>query len=200
MPSAQVAPHVWMTLEVVKIVVAALTPVAVAVLGWLLSRQMKRVEALQWSNQKLIEKRLEVYSALAPLLNDLYCYFDYIGDWKMKDPPAVLSLKRSIDRLVYVNAPLFSAQFRQAYADFIDFHFVPGPREADASTAKIRSDASRRKKLFRERGEAWDPSWDDYFVAPAEAPDPHRFMPAYWTMMDAFARELAVDLARPGSS
>ena len=30
------------------------------------------------------------------VLNDLYCYFDYIGDWKFKDPFAAIALKRDV--------------------------------------------------------------------------------------------------------
>lgn len=89
--------------EITKLAVAALTPVAVALLGLWLNRHLKRLEHLQWANQKIIEKRLEVYSKLAPVLNDLYCYLDYIGDWKHKYPIAILGLKRSADREFYVS-------------------------------------------------------------------------------------------------
>ena len=50
----------WNSLEVVKLIVAAPTPLAVAALGWWLSRQLKRFEHLQWASQKAVEKRLEV--------------------------------------------------------------------------------------------------------------------------------------------
>jgi hypothetical protein len=193
-PAPAMSPAIWNSLEVVKLLIAALTPVAVAVFGLWISRHLKRVEALQWANQKVIEKRLAVYSELAPLLNDLYCYFDYIGDWKMKDPVSVLALKRSRDRLVHVNAPLFSERFRTADARFIDLHFIPGPLDEYASTAKIKTDLNGRKELYRVRGEPWDTQWDSYFASRADTTARKAILDGYWTMMGVFARELAVDL------
>jgi len=55
----------WNSLEIVKLVVATLTPIAVALLGLYLTRLAKRFEHLQWRNQRLIEKRIAVYDALA---------------------------------------------------------------------------------------------------------------------------------------
>src|SRR4051794_5983466 len=126
----------WNSLEIVKLIVDALTPLIVAFLGWWISRRLKRLEQMQWANQKAVEKRLEIYSSLAPVLNDLYCYFDFIGEWKMRNPVAVLDVKRAADRIFYVNAALFSSRFRRAYEEFMDLCFVPGPLKDYDSTAK----------------------------------------------------------------
>jgi len=185
-------PLIWNGLEITKLAVAALTPVAVALLGLWLNRHLKRLEHLQWANQKVIEKRLEVYSKLAPVLNDLYCYLDYIGDWKHKDPIAVLGLKRSADREFYVNAPLFSKSFHDAYHVFINLCFIPGPlKEYDAS-AKIKTDVAIRKSMFVSRGQQWNADWDSYFSLPNEVAKRDILLREYWKMMDAFARELGV--------
>jgi len=48
----------WNTLEITKLVISFLTPLTVALMGWFISRKLKRLELIQWSNQKLIEKRL----------------------------------------------------------------------------------------------------------------------------------------------
>jgi hypothetical protein len=184
----------WNSLEVVKVVVAALTPLAVAVLGWWISRQLKRLEHLQWANQKAVEKRLEVYSALAPVLNDLYCYFDFIGDWKMKAPIEALGIKRAADRLFYVNAALFSPSFRSTYSKFIDLCFVPGPLHEYDTTAKLKTDVKIRKEMFAKRGLAWDPQWDGYFAPPELVTSRDAIVGGYRRMMDAFVRELGVGL------
>ena len=42
----------WPTLEIAKLAVGVLTPLSVALLGWLFSRQLKRLDPSNWSNQK----------------------------------------------------------------------------------------------------------------------------------------------------
>jgi hypothetical protein len=187
---AQIA--AWNGLEIAKLAVAALTPVAVALLGWGISRQLKRLEHLQWANQKLVEKRLFVYSDLAPVLNDLYCYFDFIGDWKMKDPTEALAAKRTADRLFYVNAALFSFAFRNAYGHFIDVCFIPGPLEEYDSSAKLRTDAKVRREMFAKRGDPWRPEWNDCFAPPEQVVKRDQIVGAYHALMDAFVDELGV--------
>ncbi len=187
-------PPIWNSLEITKLVMSALTPVAVAVLGLWLNSYLKRIEHLQWANQKVIEKRLEVYSKLAPVLNDLYCYLDYIGDWKYKDPTAVLGLKRSADREFYVNAPLFSQDFSDAYHRFINLCFIPGPLEEYHTSAKIKTDMAIRKRILASQGQQWNENWDVYFSQSSEIVKRDELLREYWKMMDAFARELGVGL------
>ena len=181
-------------MEITKLVVAALTPVAVAVLGLWLNRYLKRLEHLQWGSQKVIEKRLEVYSKLSPVLNDIYCYLDYIGDWKYKDPVSVLSLKRCADREFYVNAPLFSQSFRDAYHAFINLCFIPGPLEEYDASAKLKTDIAIRRDISANRGQQWNAAWDSYFAPPDEVTKRDNLLQGYWSMMDTFARELGVEL------
>ncbi|HEY0348815.1 MAG TPA: hypothetical protein VGC60_11755 [Pyrinomonadaceae bacterium] len=65
----------WNSLEIVKLLVSGLTPIVVLIIGIWISRSLKRLEFLQWTNQKITEKRIAVFEELAPLLNDLLCYF-----------------------------------------------------------------------------------------------------------------------------
>lgn len=184
----------WTSLEVVKLIVAALTPIAVAVLGIWLSRHLRRVEHLQWGNQKIIEKRLEIYSELAPVLNDLYCYFDYIGDWKWKDPVAALGLKRTIDRLFFVNAPLFSKELTAKYINFMGLCFIPGPLEEYDSNALLKTDMNKRKEMYKKAKLAWDPDWDRLFAQTEEDVTPRDdVVEGYRRFMRSLSRELKVD-------
>src|SRR6266851_310090 len=102
---------VWNSLEVAKLGVSTLTSVVVVLIGLVISRRLKRLEYLQWTNQKVTEKRIAVFDELAPQLNDLYCYFTFLGGWKDLTPVEVVGRKRKMDRMVYVNAPLFSKEF-----------------------------------------------------------------------------------------
>jgi hypothetical protein len=184
----------WNSLEITKLVFSALTPIVVAVLGWWISRRLKRLEHAQWANQKFMEKRLEVYSNLAPVLNDLYCYFDFIGDWKMKDPIAILNHKRCADRMFYVNATLFSPRFRRAYKKFMDTCFIPGPRHEYDTTATLKADVNIRRDMFAKRKQTWNAEWDTYYSPRGEIPEQKVIGEVYWKMMHVFVRELGVGL------
>jgi hypothetical protein len=55
----------WTWLEVAKLIVAALTPIAIALAGIYIHRVTKNFEHIQWRSQKLIEKRLTIYDSMA---------------------------------------------------------------------------------------------------------------------------------------
>src|SRR4051794_3759254 len=105
----------WNSLEIVKLIVAGTTPVAVAVLAYVLNRALKRAENRQWFSQRLVEKRIALLSEALPDLNDLYCYFAWVGRWKELSPPEILLRKRRLDQLFHANSPFFSPEARTAY-------------------------------------------------------------------------------------
>lgn len=92
---------IWNSLEIAKLIASVLTPISVVVFGFWINRRLKVFEHLQWANQKVVEKRLYVYQELVPLLNDLLCYFTYVGNWKTHNPASIIELKRKLDRIAY---------------------------------------------------------------------------------------------------
>ena len=70
----------WNSLEVVKLLVGILNPIALLIIGWFINKRLKKVEQSQWLNQKMIEKRLEIYDKLAPSFNDLFCFYTNVGN------------------------------------------------------------------------------------------------------------------------
>ena len=72
----------WSSLEVAKLLVSSLTPVAVLVLGVLAKRFLVAIERERWALQALSGYRMEFYREVQPLLNSLACFFLYIGEWK----------------------------------------------------------------------------------------------------------------------
>jgi hypothetical protein len=125
------------SLEIVKLVVAALVPLGVAVLGWWFTRLVKRLDATQWLNQKLVEKRIAIVDQLASDLNDLYCYYLCVGNWKDLSPADIITRKRRLDRLININRPYLSEGTETAYEELISELFstyaTPG------SDARLRS-------------------------------------------------------------
>jgi hypothetical protein len=61
----------WSSLEIVKLIVSALIPLAVVGVGYLVTRATKRLESVQWANQTVIHRRLDIFSEVAPKLNRL---------------------------------------------------------------------------------------------------------------------------------
>jgi hypothetical protein len=114
----------WSGLEIAKLVVAALTPIVVAAAGYWINRRLRSLEAAQWSQQKIVERRIQAYDELAPSLNRLFCFFAYVGSWKETQPAEVISLKRSLDERAHISAPLFDADFLRLYNELLDCCFT----------------------------------------------------------------------------
>lgn len=176
----------WPSIEIAKLVIAALTPIAVAILGLYLTRLAKRSEHNQWRNQRLIEKRIVVYDDLAPHLNDLLCYFTFVGCWKDLNPPDVVAMKRLVDKKIYLAAPLFPEIFFSACSRFVGLCF--STFQGWGQNATLRTPIERRKQAA---GDAWEQGWNDCFsndVTNVEA-----IRSAYQEIMSIFSREIGLN-------
>jgi hypothetical protein len=181
---------IWNSLEIAKLLVAGLTPVLIAIVGLYLNRRLKRFEHMQWRNQKLIEKRLAIYDDLAPLLNDLLCYFTYVGNWKEIKPNEIVQLKRTIDKKFYVAAPLFSTVFFSETMTFINLCFKP--YQGWGHNAKLMTAFERRKEAF---GNSWDVSWEDLFTSDNQTTDPSKIKESYLKIMNVFSEDIGLNQA-----
>jgi hypothetical protein len=177
---------VWNSLEAAKLLVAILTPLLLLALGVVINRAAHRVEEAQWANQKLIERRLEIHREMAPDLNDLFCFFAFVGNFRDMTPMEAISIKRKVDKTFHINSHLFSAEFRRRYRVFMKtcFKMFSGAGE----DAKLRAFVAVQRT---ERGEShWDDEWEEFFVLPDPAlPDPWT---AYESLMTCFADELGM--------
>lgn len=180
----------WNSLEIVKLLVSALTPIAVAILGVYLTRLAKRFEYLQWRNQRLIEKRIAVYDDLAPELNDLLCYFCFVGSWKDLTPPQVVAMKRDIDKRIYLASPLFPSDFHDACMKFMGLCFATF--QGWGVDAKLRTPPDRRKEAS---GSKWESQWDDCFST--ELSEIREVRSAYQEIMAVFSREIGLNPGVP---
>ena len=153
----------WNSLEIVKLIVAALIPVAIFGAGFVLARETRRYEERRWVRQKHFETRLERWSIVGPLLNDLYCFFALIGHFRSVEPPKAITLKRDLDRLVHADPHIFGSDFMDRYDKFMSTCFQT--YAGVGVNAKLRASAARQRI---ERGDAaWRPEWDSLF-APEE--------------------------------
>lgn len=178
----------WNGLEIVKLVVAVLTPLIVFGLGWIVNRSLKRVEEAQWASRTLIERRLRLFDEMAGSLNDLYCFFICVGDFRNMTPPVTVARKRTLDKLFHTNRALMSEEFARRYEAFIDACFQVNV--AVATRARLRADVSRQRA---ERGGDWVMAWRDCFVERcADVVANDVVSECYHRLMAAFADDVGV--------
>jgi hypothetical protein len=177
-------PTDWNSLEIAKLAASCATPIVVVGLGIWIHRVTKRFEHFQWQNQKIIEKRLAIYDSIAPQLNDLLCYFTYVGRWKDCDPAAIVAMKREVERKIYLAQPLFSPAFFSACMDFMSLCFETYTGWGE--DAKLRSKFERR----RDAHPKWIPAWEACFSdKPCDAQEVRR---AYQQLVKVFAGEIGL--------
>ncbi len=158
----------WTSLDLAQLAVSALTPLLVLFLTWAVSQRAKRADqaesreaaraaAADRANRRAVDRLVELHKEMAPLINDLYCFFTRVGHFREIDPPTLVTKKRQLDKLYFVNEYLFDVELRRDYQAFMQECFKQFA--GAGQDAKIRTS---RTQLRRERGNLaeWDGSWD----------------------------------------
>ena len=141
----------WTGYEYATLTVTALTPITVAGLGFFVARTGRRLERVQWANQTVVTRRLEIFGQVAPKLNQLLCFATFVGRWKDIDPLKAIGLKREIDEIMYANRVLFSDALFAAYQDFMAALF--------AMYATTDADAHLRAPIASQWGDRRNMAW-----------------------------------------
>jgi len=178
-------PSTWNSLEVAKLLTDIAIPLTIVGLGFWLNRRLTRLEHRRWTSQKVIEKRIEVFDKSAPLLNDLFCYFTRVGGWKEKTPPDIVALKRDLDRIIHVHAPIFPQGFGDQYRRFINnfFRTFTGPGQ----NAKLKATFGKHKSANSD----WNDDWEDCFDE-EKATTEQQIRKAYSEFMEQFSIALEI--------
>ena len=147
----------WNSLEVMKLLVAVLTPLFIAYIGYQLTTiqsDVIRVKDEQISeNKRVREFRLDIYKQAGPLLNDIFAYQAYVGSWKEFTPKLMIEKKRKLDTIMYSHQSLFSHPFFGAYREFMEQAFQSaGGWNTDA---KLRTVSKCRKNYTDEPNVVW---------------------------------------------
>jgi hypothetical protein len=139
----------WTSVQVVTLAVEALTPITVAGLGVLFARTSRRIEQVQWANQTVVTRRLDIFGQLAPGLNQLLCFATFVGGWKEIQPAQATAVKRKLDETMYANRVLFSDELFAAYHHFMSTLFAMyATTDADAHLrAPIESKWGNRRNM-----------------------------------------------------
>ena len=141
----------WNSVQIVTLIVDAATPVTVVVLGVIFARASRKIEQVQWANQTVVTRRLDVFDKLAPGLNRLLCFATFVGSWKEIDPREAITIKRDLDQTMYANKVLFSDELFKAYHHFMSVLF--------AMWATTGADAKVRAPIASKWGSRRDLQW-----------------------------------------
>jgi hypothetical protein len=175
----------------VQVLLGLTGPIVLAVIGLGLHRATNRLEHRQWTSQKVIERRLQLFDQMAPLLNRLYCYMTWSGRWKEDSPRDMVEVKRRLDELVYTSKFLVSPQVFTAYRALIGTCFMSNwrPNRDALLLTTLRSELGDRRVAYP--GSTWQDDWDEYLMTDDVLGDPrlqYRFAAA------AGVKELPSDL------
>jgi len=154
----QLTDQIWDNLKSAVIIIAALGPVIIIFLAIRFNLVKKRLISQYQSNQRLIEKRIEVYDQIGPKLNDMLSFFRYTGNWKELTPVDILRLKREVDMEINSKTALFSDELVTKYESFMTLCIVS--HSGWEHEEKIKSLYELRQLNNLEWSREWIPFFD----------------------------------------
>ena len=163
----QLTEQVWDNLKTAVIIIAVLGPVIIIFLTIRINRMKKHLISQYQSNQKLIEKRIEIFDQIGPKLNDMFSFFSYTGNWKELTPVDILRLKRELDMEINIKTALFSDELITKYTSFMTLCFVSHSGWEDEE--RIKSLYELRQLNNLEWSREWIPLFDTNNVIEATA-------------------------------
>lgn len=170
-------PH-W--LRYLEVLFQVLTPIIGGVIAYLLYRLEKK----QWAGRKVVEKRLDFYDRVVPELNDLYCYYHRIGNWKELLPKELIKKKRYLDKQFYIYSHLFEKNILTQYNIYIEncFETFTG----SGNDAKLKMPLAKRTALPN-----WKDEWNGLFNV-NEIVSKQEFNRSYDTLLKSIKDELEI--------
>jgi len=187
----------WNSLEIAKLLVPLL---ATLIMGLIFLRMehrlLRKIEEDRVLNEKnfeearrfndiIIQHRLEVYDKIVPSLNDLVCFYTYVGHWKALTPDEILSKKRALDKEIHIHKYLFSALLFERYSAFMGLCFETFTGIGE--DAKLRTKMENRYELPN-----WLEEYEVIFSDPATCLDKASVTRAYEELLNCFSQELGV--------
>lgn len=177
----------WSSLEVAKLIVSGLMPLAVLFAGLWIKRLTEKIEHQRWRTESVMEWRIKIFEQLAPKLNALYCCYCYVGKWKNFTPPLIIELKRDADEIVYTNAFLWSDGFMKKYRTMVSACFLEerGPGRDPGIRANI--------EMYKKAHKDWQQEWNDLFVESKDRIARDEFRALYEETLRQALQDLGLD-------
>jgi len=133
-----------------------LTPIVLLLLGVWARKIAINHEKRNSLHNRIIEKRVNIYDAVGKNLNDIFSFVVLVGDWKKLTPEEILSKKREVDQIMYINRPYWSKAVFNIYISFMNTAFEV--YTGSSQDAQIRANSEKFKKL-----PGWNDTWKKYF-------------------------------------
>ena len=184
-PDPLLSDKIWNSLKIVIIILAVLGPVIITLLVIRFSRIKNRLVKLHQTNQRLVEKRIEIYDRIGPKLNDILCFYTYTGNWKELTPVDIMKYKRDLDKDIKTNTPLYSDDLIKKYDSYMQLCFVSF--SGWEHKEKIKSLYELRQEHTQEWKKEWIPFFDTNNVV-----EGIKVKERYDELMTSFKRDLSL--------
>ena len=174
------------SLEVWKIIVSALTPIAIAVAGYFINKAIKTREHELTVLRSKQDIRKGIYDDIGPKLNKIFCFIVDVGDFGQYEPPHIRDLKDEINRKFHTYKMLWQDKTINAYDKFIESSYSEYSGGM-GTPGKIRALTAEKKKFFELTGKRWKPEWDEMFTQPI---DKRQMFTIYDGLVEAFIDDM----------
>ncbi|GJD30232.1 hypothetical protein PMNALOAF_1476 [Methylobacterium adhaesivum] len=144
-------------LEITKIVISIATPIIGAALTILIAYVLIFTDKTKFLNSELIKQRIAIYKELAPAINEIYCFINFVGHWQTLTPDRIIERKRACDREMHIYRALFDKKMFDKYQIFIKSCFKEF--NGYGEPAKIKINVREAKLNWRSK---WNNDWDKY--------------------------------------
>ncbi len=150
-------------MELAKLIVSFLTPLTIAVVGFLVQRTLAEQSRTWKIEDRLADKRVEIYEKIGLDLNRIYCYVMDVGDFKDETPDGIMTAKRSVDRNMFVYQAIWPEETFRCFKEYMGVAFAHYEGEL-GEDAKIRARLPEKKAAFKNKGKQWSTNWDERFT------------------------------------
>jgi hypothetical protein len=120
----------WTSLDKTKLAIDILKALASIVVSWAIfwfGQNYEQISQRQIEESQRLEalttQRVKLWDKVAIDINNIYCYFLFVGNWKTSSPEDIILAKRNVDQIMFSYRPFFSDKFFDAYQKFMDSAF-----------------------------------------------------------------------------
>ena len=171
-------------MEIAKLALSLLTPFTIAVVGYFIQRTLAK-QTRSWKVQERIaDKRVQIYESIAEDLNKIYCYVMDVGDFKNETPDTIIAAKRNVDKYMYMYQAIWPEETFKHFEEYTKSSFAT--YQGAGEDAKIRAGSLEKKSAHNKRGEEWLAKWENRFT---EKRDPDH-QKKYQVLMNLISRDL----------
>ena len=171
-------------MDIGSLIVSLLTPLTIAIVGYYIQKVLAQQNQNWKIQERLADKRVEIYGNIAEDLNRIYCYVMDVGTFKSESPEAILAAKRNVDKNMYMYQAFWPAETFQRFNDYMDSAFATYRGVGEDAT--IRAKISEKKAAYEKSGEEWPAEWDKRFTEKRD--QDHKVK--YKKLMDLISRDL----------